>query len=566
MESNVSADIKSEDDELESKKAQEVIGLLLSKPDDSNEAALQHVDFTDSKITQNISNSGITVSIAGSSPLNICHVSLTEAGMLLESGDIIQQPLDGTTSSLQLEDGATLIQNYETNDDCDSSDAVAKFIDGQAVQLEDGSTAFIHAVPREGLQAVQLEDGTMAYLSQSSGELFNGEASSLENLSSSQVSDGEGKEYDMKGSDSFDASCSKGTSCRALEKAFRCPYEGCRRLYTTYHHLKVHERSHTGDRPFKCPMSECGKAFATGYGLKSHIRVHTGETPYKCAESNCHKAFKTSGDLQKHLRTHTGERPFKCPYSGCDRAFTTSNIRKVHIRTHTGERPYVCKQVDCGRAFASATNYKNHIRIHTGEKPYVCSVSGCNKRFTEYSSLYKHHVVHTHSKPYICNICGKTYRQTSTLAMHKRTSHGIVDASENDAASHLEVEVAETAKIDVNDSTIEKPDSPKEKEESNECSKSANDEKLCSKETTVVTSSCPTVVTLQGASSQILQEHPVYTVQVQDDGTLSTTGMQQFVLVTTDPEQLAALQQLAQQGQLESVLAITEQNSATEES
>ncbi len=59
-----------------------------------------------------------------------------------------------------------------------------------------------------------------------------------------------------------------------------------------------------------------------------------------------------------------------------------------------------------------------------GEKPYVCTVAGCGKRFTEYSSLYKHHVVHTHTKPYICNHCGKTYRQTSTLAMHKRTTHG----------------------------------------------------------------------------------------------------------------------------------------------
>lgn len=67
--------------------------------------------------------------------------------MLLESGDIIQHSLDGTTSSIQLEDGATLIQNYEPNDECDN-DAVTKFIDGQIVQLEDGSTAFIHAVPR----------------------------------------------------------------------------------------------------------------------------------------------------------------------------------------------------------------------------------------------------------------------------------------------------------------------------------------------------------------------------------------------------------------------------------
>ncbi|UYV81084.1 ZNF76 [Cordylochernes scorpioides] len=150
------------------------------------------------------------------------------------------------------------------------------------------------------------------------------------------------------------------------------------------------------------------------------------------------------------------ERPFKCTFEGCDRAFTTSNIRKVHVRTHTGEKPYTCKYEGCGRAFASATNYKNHIRIHTeiesinnrevmykrtgelghtancpvpGEKPYQCPITGCQKRFTEYSSLYKHHVVHTHSQPYSCELCGRNYRQTSTLALHKRTSHNIFPES-----------------------------------------------------------------------------------------------------------------------------------------
>lgn len=211
-------------------------------------------------------------------------------------------------------------------------------------------------------------------------------------------------------------------------KPFHCGQEGCGKVYTTAHHLKVHERAHSGEKPYKCNFDNCGKAFATGYGLKSHTRTHTGEKPYTCPDHECDKAFKTSGDLQKHIRTHTGERPFKCPFESCNRAFTTSNIRKVHMRTHTGERPYVCEYEGCPKSFASATNYKNHTRIHTGERPYVCQVEGCEKRFTEYSSLYKHHVVHTHNKPYTCNICNKTYRQASTLAMHKRTSHGDMSA------------------------------------------------------------------------------------------------------------------------------------------
>lgn len=71
-----------------------------------------------------------------------------------------------------------------------------------------------------------------------------------------------------------------------------------------------------------------------------------------------------------------------------------------------------------------------HSPVSPGEKPYVCTVPGCGKRFTEYSSLYKHHVVHTHCKPYTCSSCGKTYRQTSTLAMHKRSAHGELEATE----------------------------------------------------------------------------------------------------------------------------------------
>ncbi|KAI4494414.1 hypothetical protein M0802_008906 [Mischocyttarus mexicanus] len=188
-----------------------------------------------------------------------------------------------------------------------------------------------------------------------------------------------------------------------------CPREGCTKVYSTPHHLKVHERSHTGQRPYRCTHPKCKKSFSTGYSLKAHLRTHTGEKPYKCSDEACNKSFKTSGDLLKHVRTHTGERPFMCPFEGCGRSFTTSNIRKVHVRTHTGERPYKCTQPKCGKAFASATNYKNHIRIHSGEKPYV----------------------HTQEKPFECKLCLKRYRQSSTLVMHKRTSHPLVDSDDS---------------------------------------------------------------------------------------------------------------------------------------
>ncbi|XP_011727503.1 zinc finger protein 76 isoform X2 [Macaca nemestrina] len=385
---------------------------------------------------------------------------------------------------IQLEDGTTAYIHQVT-----VQKESLSFEDGQPVQLEDGSMAYIHRTPKgetapgggtarvdhkvkdhekldaetllEGydpstLEAVQLEDGSTAYIhhpvavpSESTILAVQTEVG-LEDLA---AEDDEGFSADTVVA--LEQYASKvlhdsqiphnGKGQQVGDRAFRCGYKGCGRLYTTAHHLKVHERAHTGDRPYRCDFPSCGKAFATGYGLKSHVRTHTGEKPYKCPEELCSKAFKTSGDLQKHVRTHTGERPFRCPFEGCGRSFTTSNIRKVHVRTHTGERPYTCPEPHCGRGFTSATNYKNHVRIHTGEKPYVCTVPGCGKRFTEYSSLYKHHVVHTHCKPYTCSTCGKTYRQTSTLAMHKRSAHGELEATEESEQALYEQQQLEAA-------------------------------------------------------------------------------------------------------------------------
>ncbi|XP_029650519.1 zinc finger protein 76 isoform X1 [Octopus sinensis] len=497
---------------------------------------------------------------------------------------------DGTT--VTLDDGTTAIMHTglaEKADMVTEAEATAtttttttKFVDGQPVQLEDGSTAYLHHHHKEGLQAVQLEDGTTAYIAHTAPQtlfsdtasLDDGEGLNLDHLNSHLTDENSLNEDDIDvkptGIAVITNSSPLTTADKGLaipgERSYRCVFEGCERLYTTQHHLKVHERSHTGDRPFKCKFPGCRKAFATGYGLKSHTRVHTGEKPYKCPEENCDKAFKTSGDLQKHVRTHTGERPFKCPFVGCERSFTTSNIRKVHIRTHTGERPYTCQEDGCGRAFASATNYKNHVRIHTGEKPYVCTVQDCGKRFTEYSSLYKHHVVHTHSKPYVCNHCGKTYRQTSTLAMHKRTAHGEEVTAESEAAQLLSGE--QPPDIDDGGESLEKKPRlhyslsaadgsglPEDSEgtlvintsEGQVCYTSEGQQitMMADNERVSVVAEDNTMVALQAIPHQTqaaLQQHGMARISIGGDPN-------QQVFVVADPSQFHAFQQLAEQQQ-----------------
>ncbi|XP_029377099.1 zinc finger protein 708-like [Echeneis naucrates] len=103
--------------------------------------------------------------------------------------------------------------------------------------------------------------------------------------------------------------------------------EICGKKFPNLSQFKVHQRSHTGEKPFHCDI--CGKSYRLKELLRDHRYTHTGEKPYRC--SLCSKTFHLATSFMRHRSIHTGETPYSC--HDCGKHFRLLTFLKAHLQT-----------------------------------------------------------------------------------------------------------------------------------------------------------------------------------------------------------------------------------------
>ena len=140
-------------------------------------------------------------------------------------------------------------------------------------------------------------------------------------------------------------------------KKYHCSVAGCNYSTIRKSDMKIHFRTHTGEKPLKCTFPNCNYSSANHSNLKVHMRTHTGEKPFKCSVEGCSYASITSSDLKKHMKVHAHGKMFKCPQESCSYSCCTRNALKKHLQVHAQE-PMISK---CGFVSVHDTILPNKI-------------------------------------------------------------------------------------------------------------------------------------------------------------------------------------------------------------
>ncbi|XP_075976116.1 uncharacterized protein LOC142976569 [Anticarsia gemmatalis] len=141
--------------------------------------------------------------------------------------------------------------------------------------------------------------------------------------------------------------------CHRKTKAHICPI--CSKAFKTSNQLSKHKQIHkSGNTPVQCP--NCLRELRNEQRLKIHIaEVHDKVKQFKC--SQCDYTSTRKEQLKMHMRSHTGDKPYACDV--CEYRSGDHNALRRHKKQHSKENVYKCKH--CPYKTIQSTVFATHM-------------------------------------------------------------------------------------------------------------------------------------------------------------------------------------------------------------